>query len=241
MRMDEGANEVHVDRSIPLDRADDLLHDDPVPVDYKALRNSGGLVEVLNVAALILQDREGQAERPGKRRDPARVSLVDAYRHDPEGGIRHQVVQTLDGRHLDPAGLAPRGPDVDEQHLPPVIRDRSRPARGQIDGVKIRRLGSDSHERDLRQNLDHQRHHQNDGADGATDHPPALAGHVAPPQRRRSSLTCAPGSAAPKTACPATKVSAPAWWAPAMVSGPMPPSTSREMSRRLPDRSARAR
>src|SRR5437899_9953889 len=105
--IDELPDEQLVHRSVPFRRADHLLDDDPVPVDHEALGEAGGLIDLLDAAALVLEDVEAEPQLPHERHDRARVSVVDAHRDDREVRPRELPVQSLERRHLDPARRAP--------------------------------------------------------------------------------------------------------------------------------------
>src|SRR5690348_1386033 len=228
--IDQPLDEVFVHGTVPRRGADDLLHDGAVPVDDEALRHARGLVDRADGSRAVLQNVEGEPHLPGVIAHHLRAVGVDAHRENPERGIRAEVLlQALDRRHLDAAGLAPGGPDVEEQHPAPVVAQLRGPVGGEIHRLEFRRPRAHPHQHDLGAELDrerdgeHDRHHDRNHRGPL---PPRA--HTVTAQRRRSSRTSAAGSAALKTAWPATKVSAPAARAAAMVSRVIPPSTSRK-------------
>src|SRR5947199_8181826 len=134
--IDELPDEQLVHRSVPFRRADHLLDDDPVPVDHEALGDAGGLIDLLDAAALVLEDVEAEHQLPHERHDRARVSVVDAHRDDPEVRPRELPVQSLERRHLDPARRAPGGPHVEQDDPAAVVGERRGPSAAQVHGAE---------------------------------------------------------------------------------------------------------
>src|SRR2546423_146629 len=225
--IDEPPHEGLVHRAVPLGGPDHLLDDAPVAIDHKALRDAGRLIALPDVARLVVEDIERQPQLLDERVDDGGIVLVHADGDDAKVRARELLRQPLQRRHLDAARRAPRGPDVEQDGLPAVVLERRGPAAAQIDRGERRRLGAHAQQCYLRAEADDE-----DGREDRRRHDPGhhgplpLPAHTATRQRRRSSATSRPGSALPKTALPATNVSAPAACASAIVSRPMPPSTS---------------
>src|ERR1044071_8989468 len=97
--------------------ADDLLDDDPLLVEEEALRHSGRLVDLLDVAAPVVEDLEGEAQLVRERAHLLDVTVVDAHGDDAEPLRPELAPHLLDGRHLRAAGNAPGRPDVDEAEV----------------------------------------------------------------------------------------------------------------------------
>src|SRR5688572_1131359 len=96
---------------------DDFLHDHAVLVQQQALGDAGGLIDPLDISALVVEDVEGEPQLLDERRHVARVPVVDAHRDDPEAARSQLLIELLHRRHLGPAGNAPGGPDVYQGHL----------------------------------------------------------------------------------------------------------------------------
>src|SRR5438477_7283776 len=240
--IDELADEELVHGSIPLRRADHFLDDDPVPVDHKALRHAGRLIDRLDAPALVLEDVEAEPQLPHELHDRARVAVVDADGDDREVGSGELPVESLERRHLDPAGRAPGGPHVEQDDSAAVVRERRRPSRPQVHGAERGGPRPDADQVELRPDLGRQHHaeHQRRCAPDP-DRPMPHRHHTVTRHQRRSSWTSRAGLAPAKTALPATNVSAPAACAAAIVCGVMPPSTSRNAREPCAARSSRAR
>src|SRR5437660_10194446 len=156
--IDELPDEQLVHRSVPFRRADHLLDDDAVPVDHKALGDAGGLIDLLDAAALVLKDVESEPQLPHEAHHAARVAVVDAYRDDREVRSGELRVQSLERRHLDPARRAPRGPHVEQDDLAAVVGERRRPPPPHVHGAKRGRVGAHAHQVELGPDLRRQRH-----------------------------------------------------------------------------------
>src|SRR5690606_21097182 len=110
-------------------------------------------------------------------------------------------------------------------------------------GVEVGRAGADGDGEELvaedaRRREEAAPHEKNEESD---DRPLLSDGHAVSMQSCLSAEISAPGSLAVNTACPATKVSAPARQTRLMVSRLIPPSTSRRARDPAASRSARAR
>src|SRR5438105_470974 len=240
--IDELSNEQLVHWSVPFRRADHLLDDDAVAVDHEALGNAGGLIDLLDAAALVLEDVEPEPQLPHEVHHAARVAVVDAYRDDREVRSGELRVQPLERRHLDPARRAPGGPHVEQDDLAAVIGERRGPPRAQVHGSKRGRARAHCDQVELGPDLRRQRYAEDQRRRGPDpDRPLPHLHHTVTRQRRRSSWTSRAGSAPVKTALPATNVSAPAACAAAIVCGVMPPSTSRNARDPRAASSSRAR
>src|SRR5947207_2760736 len=154
--IDELADEELVHGSIPLRRADHFLDDDPVPVDHKALRHAGRLIDRLDAPALVLEDVEAEPQLPHELHDRARVAIVDADGDDREVGSGELPVESLERRHLDPAGRAPGGPHVEQDDSAAVVRERRRPSRPQVHGAERGGPRPDADQVELRPDLGRQ-------------------------------------------------------------------------------------
>src|SRR5947207_2197475 len=240
--IDEPPHEGLVHRAVPLRGPDHLLDDAPVAIDHEALRHPGRLVTLPDVARLVVEDVERQPQLLDERVDHRGIVLVHADGDDAKVRPRELLRQPLQRRHLDAARQAPRGPDVDQDRPPAVVVERRRLAAEPIDGGERRRVRANAEQRDLGAEADDE-----DGRVDRRRHDPVhhgplpLPAHTATRQRRRSSATSRAGSALPKTATPATNVSAPAACASAIVSRAMPPSTSMNAREPCAVSSARAR
>src|SRR5690348_15362776 len=62
LAMGEPFDERFVHRAVPFGGPDHFLDDDAVPVDHEALGDARGLVDLLDVARLVVQDLEREAE-----------------------------------------------------------------------------------------------------------------------------------------------------------------------------------
>src|SRR5213080_3835736 len=241
--IDQPPDQGFVHGTVPLRGADHFLDDDAVAIDQEALGHAGGLIRRLDGCRLVVQDVEAQPQRPRERHDHGIVLLVDAHRRYPEvAALPQPAVDPLHRGHLHAARLAPRRPDVEQHDFAAVIGEGGGAPGPQVGGVKRGSRGADAEQIDLRSNLDdqggaeHQRHHH------ADPHGPLpRCRHTVTRQRRRRSWTSRAGSLLAKIALPATKVSAPAAWAVAMVCEEIPPSTSRNAREPCAVSSSRAR
>src|SRR5256886_15725621 len=125
--IDELPDEDLVHGPVPLRCADHFLDDDPVPVDHEALGHAGGLIDMLDAPALVLEDVEAKPQLPHELHDPARVPVVDADRDHREVRSGELPVESLERRHLDPARRGPSGPH-DWQGEPYAGGGETRPA-----------------------------------------------------------------------------------------------------------------
>src|SRR2546423_1094439 len=238
----EPPDEGFVDGSVPLGGPDHLLDDDAVGADHPALGDARGLVGPLHRPRLVVQDVEREPQVAGERGNDGITVLVDAHRHHPEAAAAELARQALERRHLDPARQAPRRPEIQEHHLPAIVRERRGAPGGQVLGVKVRRARSDAEQVDLGTDLDRQGRPEHDGhGDPDRERPAPGVAHTVTRQRCFRSRTSRAGSGLPKTAFPTTNVSAPAACAAAMVCEVMPPSTSRNARDPFVVSSSRAR
>src|SRR5262245_56309854 len=150
--------------------------------------------------------------------------LIDTHRRDPESAAAERIVEPLHGGHFDFAGHAPGGPDVHQGHVASIVLPYGNRITGcQIHRAVVGRLGSDRDLLDVGTGPDQCRASQyQPGQDRADEYP--LFGHdyALSVQRRLSPRTASAMSGCPKTAVPATKVSAPARHADSMVSRVIP-------------------
>src|SRR4029077_8141309 len=84
-----------VHRRAPVVRADDPLDDRSVAVEQEALRNSGGLIGLLDLGGSVVQHVKRQVQLLREVPDIRRVALVDAHRGDLEPLRAKGVVQLL--------------------------------------------------------------------------------------------------------------------------------------------------
>src|SRR5437588_488191 len=194
--IDELPDEELVHGSIPLRCADHFLDDDPVPVDHEALGHAGGLIDVLDAPALVLDDVEAEPQLPHELHDPARVPVVDADRDHREVRSGELPVESLERRHLDPARRAPGGPHVEQDDPAAVGGERRRPSGAQVDGAERGRPRPDGDQVELRPDLRRQ-HHAEDQRRRAPDpdRPLPHLHHTVTRQRRRSSRTATTSAA----------------------------------------------
>src|SRR5947208_5679896 len=82
--IDERPDEQLVHGSIPFRRADHFLDDDPVPVDHEALGHAGGLIDLLDAPALVLEDVEAEPQLPHEHHARGRAAVF--YAHLSYGG-----------------------------------------------------------------------------------------------------------------------------------------------------------
>src|SRR4051794_6318527 len=240
--LEQAVHQGAVGGRVPVVGSDHPLDQDSAPIEEKTLRHAGSLIKLGNPIASVVQDVEAETQIVGEGLDVLGRALVDAHRRDGEPLGSSLEIELLHGGHFDLARYAPGGPDVHQGHLAGIVLVQGhRVARGQIHDPEIGGPPADFDRRGVGPELgdgegahaEAEQHHQ--------DHEP-LPGHqgqASTAQRRRSSRTARAGSAAPNTAVPATKVSAPAPHASAMVSAVIPPSTS--SAAREPARSSTAR
>src|SRR6266571_1356963 len=154
---------------------------------------------------------------------------IHTHRRDPKIRTPELLVQLFHRRHFSTTRGAPRSPDVHQHDFPPIIGEGSRLVRAQVRGAESRSARSYLNGVNLRTQPDRERDAEHGGHHDARDQCPLLpVRHAVTMQRRRSSCTSRAGSALANTALPATKVSAPASCAAAIVCLAMPPSTSRK-------------
>src|SRR5581483_5996417 len=133
-----------VHRGVPVVRADHPLHDHAPPVEQEALRHPGGLIDLLDPAGAVLEQIEAEPEPLAEVPDLDGVALVDAHRRDAEPAGSERPVELLHGRHLDPAGLAPGGPDVHQRDRAAIaVPEAHRVSGGEVHRPEVRRPAPD--------------------------------------------------------------------------------------------------
>src|SRR5829696_7155610 len=136
--VEESRDQRSIHRRVPIVGPDYALHNDAVPIQQKALRHPGGLVDLLHLGAPILQQVEGQTQVLAEGPDILGRPLVDAHGGNLESIRSEGMVQALHGGHLDPARLTPGGPHVDQGDCSPVMApETDRIAGGEVHGVKV--------------------------------------------------------------------------------------------------------
>src|SRR5215213_4712921 len=77
--VEESGDQRAIHRRVPIVGPDDARHNDAVPIEQKALRNSGGLIDLLHLGAPILEQVEGQTKVLAEGPDILGWPLVDAH------------------------------------------------------------------------------------------------------------------------------------------------------------------
>src|ERR1019366_5932336 len=237
---------------VPVRRGNHAFPDDAVLPDDERFRHARALVIVPDSSRRVVEGLEVEPELLREITDWLLHSrIVDADGDDPEPFRLHLPIEPLQARHLGAARRAPGGPEIEQDHVSLVVGDCLRPG----DGFAVRRAECDRHRakvrrlaarlhlgevaaEDLRGGHDRDGRHDDDADDEC---PLPGAAHTVSTQSARNARISAAGSFAPKTALPATKVSAPARQHASIVSRATPPSTSRAAPLLALSRIARAR
>src|SRR3972149_357809 len=128
----------------PVLGAPDLQGHDAVLVYDEGLRDARGLVGLLYLALPVVKDGKGDAVLLGEGRYLLRGVLVNAHRHYLEREVAEVLVERLHGGHLLLAGLAPGGPEVEEDHLALELGELARVAL-QVRELEVYHLGVGGH------------------------------------------------------------------------------------------------
>src|SRR6266566_2669420 len=112
-RIEQPADQVLVDRRIPIGCADDFLDDHAVAIDDEALGHPGGLIDPADRSVAIVQDLERQPQILHELVHYGRVLFIDAHGDEPEIGAGELAMQVFHRRHLDLAGCALRRPEIE--------------------------------------------------------------------------------------------------------------------------------
>jgi hypothetical protein len=108
--------------SSPVYWTNNFLNNNPFFVDDEAFRNSGYAVERPDILFWIQEDREGQIHCSSKRGHRITPRGVNTNGEDFEVFTFEFFIQFLHGRHFLLARGTPGGPDIDKNHLAPLIR-----------------------------------------------------------------------------------------------------------------------
>src|SRR6185312_4179010 len=236
-------DETAVSLCVPVDGHRDFLANHAVLADDHRFRVTGHLICVLDLASGIVQHIECHSHVLHESANGGLCTrIVDAHSDHMQAPRSVCLVQALDARHLDPAWLAPCRPDVDQNNLALVVRERFQFGRrverhrmkigSSRAGAKRRELGSEG-----ARNRESDRGHRNEHDCNYAQL--SAACHASSVAAAFSSQISADGVDAEKIALPATNVSAPARRHCRIVSRATPPSTSRSASER--DSSSRRR
>src|SRR5262245_17271468 len=162
----------HLLRRRPISRPDHTLDDPPLPVDDERLRVAPHLVAVTDLMLGVHQHREGQPQVANEGLDGLLAGLVLADREQDEATIAQPLVELFHRRHLLATRRAPRGPEIQQDHLAPQAREPHR-LPGQVGDGEV---GCERRRASLeRRQADHRR--QPDRRGGERDSQAAAARH----------------------------------------------------------------
>jgi hypothetical protein len=139
-------------------RSDDPAPDGPVAPDDEGLGHAGRLVLLSDAAWRVVEDLEAEVQLVGESVDlRLHPRIVHTHRDDAKPLGTEALLEPFHARHLDTAGAAPRGPDVEQHHLAGVVAHTLLHARGlgrrrprrQRDRLEVRRIGADRQREEL--------------------------------------------------------------------------------------------